>query len=48
MMANPISRRILLRCRASIAWLRAFEECLKERRPVSIIKTQRELRGYLL
>jgi hypothetical protein len=48
MMLHPLSRRLLLRQRAAIAWLRAFDECLKDRRPHSIIKTEWVTRGMLI
>lgn len=36
------------RLRHSCAWMLAWLECLEERRPVSVIRTEMELRGFLL
>lgn len=38
----------LLRCRRSVAWLRAYTECLREQRPISLVKTHWQVEGWLL
>ena len=38
----------LKRARRAIAWFRAFQECLLDRRPVSILKTYYQLEGLLI
>ena len=38
----------LRRLRHSIAWMQAWLECLQEKRPVSVIRTEMQLQGLLL
>lgn len=35
------------RQRNAVAWMLAWLECLEERRPVSVVRTEMELRGFL-
>lgn len=38
----------VLHCRRSIAWMNAWLECLDEGRPVSVLRTEMQLRGLLI
>jgi len=42
------SEEFIRKRRRSIAWMLAYLECLGERRPVCVIKTEMQLRGLLL
>ena len=43
-----MTERTLTRLRHSIAWMTAWLECLEAKRPVSVIRTEMQLRGLLL
>jgi hypothetical protein len=45
--ADPAIARIQ-RCQHSCEWMLAWLECLQERRPVSVIHTEMQLKGYLI
>jgi len=34
--------------RRNIAWLRAYDEALREQRPLSILRTHYQLKGWLI
>lgn len=42
------SEEFITKRRRSIAWMLAYLECLGERRPVCVVRTEMQLRGYLL
>jgi len=42
------SEEFIRKRRRSIAWMLAYLECVSERRPVCVIKTEMQLRGLLL
>ncbi len=42
------SEEFIRKRRRSIAWMLAYLECLGERRPVCIVKTEYQLQGLLI
>lgn len=42
------SNEFIQQRRRAVAWMLAYLECLEERRPVSVIRTEMQLQGWLL